>query len=262
METQSLGLTESILMLFTSILWLLVWLLVILLFVSLWRVFKKAGKPGWGSIIPFYNIILLLEIAGKPAWWIILFFIPLVNIIVGVIVNISIAENFGKSAAFGGFGLTFLGFIFYPLLASSKVTYVGQGKAGVLSAKEEKRGLLLTTFLIYLMISSTIDIIFMLSALILNLTEQLTYKPVFVLPNWTLWIFSIISLTYVVFAIAIWMWHKWGVYAFGAASLVMVAIRLSVGAPIVSALLVLLNFVILLFLVLPRWRLMDGKGPV
>lgn len=257
METQSLGLTESILMLFTSILWLLVWLLVILLFVSLWRVFKKAGKPGWGSIIPFYNIILWLEIAGKPAWWIILFFIPLVNIIVGVIVNISIAENFGKSAAFGGVGLTFLGFIFYPLLASSEVTYVGPGKAGVLSAKEEKRGLLLTTFLIYLMISSLLS---MFSSLAATFTEQLAYESVY--PRWTAWISGIISLIYIVSAIAIWMWHKWGVFVFGAASLVMIAINLSVGFPVVSALLVLSNFVILLFLVLPRWRLMVGKGPV
>ena len=257
METQSLGFTESILMVFSSIFGLLVWLLVILLFVSLWRVFKKAGKPGWGSIIPFYNILLWLEIAGKPAWWIILLFIPLVNIIVAVIVNISIAENFGKSAAFGGFGLTFLGFIFYPLLASSEVTYVGPGKADKLSAKEEKRGLFMMTFLIYLMISSSL---YMLSSLIPTFTEQLAYEPLY--PRWTVWIYSVISLMYVVSAIAIWMWHKWGIYVFGAGSIVMVAINLSVGFPVVSALLVLLNFVILLFLVLPRWRLMDGKGPV
>jgi hypothetical protein len=257
METQSLGLTESILMVFSSILWLLVWLLVILLFVSLWRTFKKAGKPGWASIIPFYNIILWLEIAGKPTWWIILFFIPLVNIIVAVIVNISIAENFGKSAAFGGLGLTFLGFIFYPLLASSKVTYVGPGNAGRLSAKEEKRGLFLTTFLIYLMISSPF---YMLSSLIATFTKQLAYEPLY--PRWTVWIYSVISLVYVVSAIAIWMWHKWGVYVFGAGSIVMVVINLSVGFPVVSALLGLLNFIILLLLVLPKWHFMDGKGPV
>jgi len=256
METQSLGFTESILMVFSSIFGLLVWLLVILLFVSLWRVFKKAGKPGWGSIIPFYNILLWLEIAGKPAWWIILLFIPLVNIIVAVIVNISVAENFGKSAAFGGFGLTFLGFIFYPLLASSEVTYVGPGKAGKLSAKEKKRGLFLTTFLIYLMISSSF---YMLSSLMATFTEQLAYEPLY--PRWTVWTYSVISLMYVVSAIAIWMWHKWGVYVFGAGSIVMVAINLSVGFPVVSALLGLLNLIFLL-LVLPKWRFMDGKGPV
>ena len=257
METASFGLADSILMFFTSIFWLLVWLLVILIYVSLWRIYKKAGKPGWGSIIPFYNVILWLEIAGKPAWWLILFFIPGVNIVLAIIVNIRVAENFGKSAAFGGLGLSFLGFIFCPLLASSEVTYVGPGKAGTLSAKEEKRGLFLTTFLIYLIISS---LLYMFNSLISTFTEQLTYTPVY--PRWTVWISSIISLIYVVSAIAIWMWHKWGVYAFGTAAVMMIVINLIAGFPIVSVVFVLLNFVILLLFVLPRWRLMDGKGPV
>lgn len=256
MESQSYGLTENILMAFTSIFWLLVWLLVILTAVSIWRIFKKAGKPGWGSIIPFYNIILFLQIAGHPTWWIILFFIPIVNIIISIIVNISVAENFGKSAGFG-VGLSFLGFIFYPLLASSEVTYVGPGEAGRLSAKEEKRGLFLTTFLIYIMIFFPTQ---MLITLISTLTRQFTYESAF--SQAAMWISGIISLTHVVFAIAIWMWHKWGVYAFGAASLAIIVINLSAGFPIGSQLIWLINFAILLFLVLSRWHLLDGKGPV
>jgi hypothetical protein len=234
-----------------------VWLLVILIYVSLWRIYKKAGKPGWGSIIPIYNVILWLEMAGKPAWWIFLFFIPVVNIVLAIKVNIRVAENFGKSAAFGGLGLSFLGFIFCPLLASSEVKYVGPGKAGTLSAKEEKRGLYLTTFLIYLFISSPL---FIINSLISTFTEQLTYTPV--QPRWTALISSIIGLIYLASAIAIWLWHKWGLYAFGAAALVMIAINIMAGFPLVSVVLVLINFVILLLLVLSRWRLMDGKGPV
>jgi hypothetical protein len=257
METPSFGLGEGILMFFTSIFWLLVWLLIILTYVSLWRIYKKAGKPGWGSIIPIYNLILWLEMAGKPAWWIFLFFIPVVNIILAIQVNIRVAENFGKSAAFGGLGLSFLGFVFCPLLASSEVKYVGQGKAGDISAKEEKRGLFLSTFLIYLMISSPLAIF---SSLIAAFTEQLNYTPLY--PRWTVWISSIILLVYVVSAIAIWMWHKWGVYAFGAASLLMIVINLMAGFPLLSVVFVLMNFAILLLLVLPRWQLMDGKGPV
>jgi hypothetical protein len=42
---------------------------------AMWKVFTKAGKPGWAAIVPIYNIIVLLGIAGKPTWWIILFFI-------------------------------------------------------------------------------------------------------------------------------------------------------------------------------------------
>jgi len=102
---------------------LLIWLaILIVVFAGVWKTFTKAGKPGWGAIIPIYNIILLLEIAGRPIWWIILFFIPLVNIIVAILVPIDIAKNFGKGIGFG-LGLAFLGFIFFPILGFGSAQY-------------------------------------------------------------------------------------------------------------------------------------------
>ena len=89
-----------------------------------WRVFEKAGKPGWAAIIPIYNVIVLLEIAGKPLWWIILFFIPLANLIAAILVGIAVAHNFGKGDGFG-IGLGLLGFIFYPILGFGSATYQG-----------------------------------------------------------------------------------------------------------------------------------------
>ena len=97
------------------------------LIVSLWKVFEKAGQPGWGVLIPIYNILLLLKIAGKPGWWILLYLIPLVNIVIGIIVCIDIAKNFGKDAGFG-IGLAFLGIIFYPILAFGSAQYQGVGQ--------------------------------------------------------------------------------------------------------------------------------------
>jgi hypothetical protein len=101
----------------------IVWLLIVVLAIAgLWKTFAKAGKPGWGAIIPIYNAILLLEIAGRPIWWIILFFIPLVNLVVGIIVGIDVARNFGKGTGFG-LGLALLGFIFYPILGFGDARY-------------------------------------------------------------------------------------------------------------------------------------------
>jgi hypothetical protein len=95
---------------------LIVWLLIMVFIVAgFWKTFTKAGKPGWGAIIPIYNVILLLEIAGRPIWWILLLLIPVVNFVVGIIVAFDVAKNFGKGAGFG-LGLFFLGFIFYPIL--------------------------------------------------------------------------------------------------------------------------------------------------
>jgi hypothetical protein len=105
-------------------LWVMYCALIALLLVATWKTFVKAGKPGWGAIIPVYNIVLLCEIAGKPGWWTIFYFIPLVNIVIDVIVSINIAKGFGKGAGFG-LGLAFLGPIFYPILAFGSADYTG-----------------------------------------------------------------------------------------------------------------------------------------
>jgi len=102
---------------------MIVWLaIVVLLVASMWKVFEKAGEPGWASLIPVYNLIVMLRIAGKPFWWLILMFVPFVNIIAFILVGLATAERFGKGAGFG-LGLTFLGFIFYPVLAFGDARY-------------------------------------------------------------------------------------------------------------------------------------------
>lgn len=102
-----------------------------------WKVFTKAGQPGWASIVPFFNIYTLLKIVGRPWWWLILLILPLfsaipflgillglVGLVVGVIVSIDLAKSFGKSALFG-IGLVFLAPIFYCILGFGQAKYVG-----------------------------------------------------------------------------------------------------------------------------------------
>ncbi|MBD3638875.1 MAG: signal peptidase I [Crocinitomicaceae bacterium] len=98
--------------------------LIVLMVISGWKVFEKAGQPGWAILVPFYNLYILTVIAKKEAWWMILFFIPIVSIVAAIIINIEIAKNFGKDAGFG-VGMALLGFIFWPLLAFSDATYDG-----------------------------------------------------------------------------------------------------------------------------------------
>ena len=69
--------------------------------VVMWKIFVKAGKPGWGCIVPIYSTILQLEIAGRPIWWIFLMLIPFVNIVVSIIVILDFAKAFGKGTGFG-----------------------------------------------------------------------------------------------------------------------------------------------------------------
>ncbi len=102
--------------------------IIVLVIAGFWKTFEKAGKPGWGSIVPIYNAVLLLEIAGKPIWWFILFFIPIVGLIIAILVSIEVAKNFGKGAGFG-LGLAFLPFIFYPILGFGSAKYQGRAAA-------------------------------------------------------------------------------------------------------------------------------------
>ena len=69
---------------------------IILLIASMWTIFTKAGKPGWASIIPIYNFIILLEIVGKPWWWLLLMIIPIVNIVLLIIMYNQLSLSFGK----------------------------------------------------------------------------------------------------------------------------------------------------------------------
>jgi hypothetical protein len=99
-------------------------LIALLLIVAMWKVFTKAGQPGWASIIPIYNLYIWCKIVGRPGWWIILMLIPFVNIIVGIILCIDMAKSFGKGAGFG-IGLALLGVIFIPILGFGSAQYQG-----------------------------------------------------------------------------------------------------------------------------------------
>lgn len=96
----------------------------LLMLVSMWRVFTKAGQPGWAVLIPIFNTYVMLKVAGKPGWWLLLLLIPVVNLIVTILMLAGIANNFGKG---GGYvlGLIFLPFIFYPMLAFGDAQYCG-----------------------------------------------------------------------------------------------------------------------------------------
>jgi len=95
----------------------IVWMIIVM-----WKIFKKANVPAWGSLIPIYNLCLILRIASKPDWWIFLFFIPFVNFVVFVVVNVDFAKNFGKDIGFA-IGMIYLSFIFFPILAFGAVKY-------------------------------------------------------------------------------------------------------------------------------------------
>ena len=91
---------------------------------GLWKLFEKAGKPGWAGIVPIYNMFVVTELSGKEIVWFILLFVPCINIVAAVLIWMDFAKAYGKDALWG-LGLAFLGPIFVPLLGFSDAKYVG-----------------------------------------------------------------------------------------------------------------------------------------
>ena len=84
---------------------LLIWLAVIVVIIAgMWKVFTKAGQPGWACIIPIYNIYVLTQVAGKPGWWVILYFVPIVSIVIAIIVTAGVAKNFSARTSASSLG--------------------------------------------------------------------------------------------------------------------------------------------------------------
>lgn len=102
-----------------------IWLLMI---ISSWKIFDKAGEPGWAAIVPIYNVVVLLKIIGRPIWWLLLMFIPVVNFIVGILLVVDLAKSFGQGIGYA-LGLVFLPFIFWPMLAFGDARYGGPAAA-------------------------------------------------------------------------------------------------------------------------------------
>lgn len=116
----------------------LIYLVVLVFYIAvMWKVFTKAGRPGWAAIIPIYNAYILCKIAGRSSWWVLLLVIPIVNIVIGVILSLDIAKAFGKGGAFGFFGLFLFALIGYPILAFGAR---GRGVVLVVGTRAQGRG--------------------------------------------------------------------------------------------------------------------------
>ena len=96
----------------------------VIVIIGKWKIYEKAGKPGWAAIVPIYSTIVLLEIVGKPIWWIFLFLIPCVNIVFLIWTINLLSKSFGQSEGFT-VGLLLLGIVFYPILAFGNYQYLG-----------------------------------------------------------------------------------------------------------------------------------------
>ena len=114
--------------LFSTNMFVFIAIVVVIYIAAQWRIYEKAGKPGWAAIIPIYNFLVLLQIVGKPWYWILLMLIPGVNFVLAIWVVNLLSKSFGQGTGFT-LGLIFLSIIFYPMLAFGNYEYKGPAGA-------------------------------------------------------------------------------------------------------------------------------------
>jgi len=103
--------------------------IVLIAIVAIWRVFTKAGQPGWAVLIPFYNLYVYSQVVKRPGWWMLLYFASIIPVVgslavlfVSIIDSLRLAKLFGKSSGFG-VGIILLGVVFLPILAFGDADY-------------------------------------------------------------------------------------------------------------------------------------------
>ena len=100
-----------------------------LVLAAMWKLFTKAGEPGWKCLIPLYGSYILVKIADGNGWKFLLLLVPVVNIVFAVILACRLARSFGKGGGFA-VGLLLLCVVFFPILGFGGARYVGpRGKA-------------------------------------------------------------------------------------------------------------------------------------
>ena len=113
---------------------MLSFIIYVILVAGMWKMFEKAGIAGWKAIIPIYNIYLeTVYIAKKEWWYVILYFIPVVNIFALIKIHMEVAKNFRISSPLTfSLGMTFLAFIFYPILGFGDYKFISEDEAEII----------------------------------------------------------------------------------------------------------------------------------
>lgn len=122
MDYSSMGMYASVVTMLST--YSIVLLIVgVVMIIANWKIYTKAGKPGWASMVPIYNYVVLFQIAKMSPWLILLLLVPIANVVVLIMLYVNLSKAFGKSSGFA-VGLIFLNLIFTLILAFDDSKYI------------------------------------------------------------------------------------------------------------------------------------------
>lgn len=100
---------------------------IVIAFAAEWKIFEKAGRPGWAALIPIYNTWTLFEVSGKPGWWALFGIVPyigwLVLVVLYIIAALELARRFSKDTLFAIFGLVVFQIVGFIILGFGDAEY-------------------------------------------------------------------------------------------------------------------------------------------
>ncbi len=110
--------------------------LVVFLFISWWKMYTKAGRPGWSNLIPIYGWVEFFNVAWGNGVYFLFMLVPGVNVLVAILSVQKLSEAFGHGIGYT-LGLFFFPWIFIPILGLGKSKHLRYEAKKALEAEKE-----------------------------------------------------------------------------------------------------------------------------
>jgi len=81
-----------------------------------WKLYEKAGRKGWETLIPYYNLYVFLLIVKKPKWWMALLFFPFLNVFIYMLMLVELVKCFNKFSLWQQFLAVIVPIVYLPYL--------------------------------------------------------------------------------------------------------------------------------------------------
>jgi signal peptidase I len=101
-------------------------ILVLISFAGLYKIFEKAGLPGWKALIPVYNFWVVGTIINRPKWWGLIMIVPGVNLIMYGVYGFHLARAFKKRTTNDLLLASLMPYLYFAYLGFTKeIKYFG-----------------------------------------------------------------------------------------------------------------------------------------
>ncbi len=89
-----------------------------------YKLVEKAGISGWKMLIPFYNLVLLVQLTGRSYWWYLWLIMPFINVFTFMLLLIEFIKGFNKYSMLDQVLVSLFPYIYLPWLSFQTQAWV------------------------------------------------------------------------------------------------------------------------------------------